>query len=140
MAIPETRYARTADGTHVAYQINGDGPIDIVVLRAWHSNLDHDWEDPVLTGVHRRLGAVGRVIRLDRRGTGLSDRFDPAVLPTIEARGDDMRAVLAAPPPPPLPSGGGKGAPPPILGGPLGEGGGRAAPLTGRGPGAPAPG
>src|ERR671915_288665 len=93
MAIPETRYARTADGTHVAYQINGDGPIDIVVLRAWHSNLDHDWEDPVLAGVHRRLGAVGRVIRLDRRGTGLSDRFDPAVLPTLEARIDDMRAV-----------------------------------------------
>src|SRR5918992_673152 len=60
MAIPETRYARTTDGTHVAYQINGDGPIDIVVLRAWHSNLDQDWEDPVLTGVHRRLGADGR--------------------------------------------------------------------------------
>lgn len=93
---PETRYARTTDGTHVAYQINGDGPIDIVVLRAWHSNLDHDWEDPVLAGVHRRLGAVGRVIRLDRRGSGLSDRFDPSDLPTVEARVDDMRAVLDA--------------------------------------------
>jgi class 3 adenylate cyclase/alpha-beta hydrolase superfamily lysophospholipase len=94
--LPETRYARTADGTHVAYQINGDGPIDIVLLRAWHSNLDHDWDDPVLAGVHRRLGAVGRVIRLDRRGTGLSDRFDPDALPTLEARVDDMRAVLDA--------------------------------------------
>jgi class 3 adenylate cyclase/alpha-beta hydrolase superfamily lysophospholipase len=93
---PETRYARTADGTHVAYQVHGDGPIAIVVLRAWHSNLDHEWNDPVLAGVYRRLGAVGRVIRLDRRGTGLSDRFDPDALPTIEARVDDMRAVLDA--------------------------------------------
>ena len=93
---PETRYARTTDGTHVAYQVHGDGPIDIVVLRAWHSNLDHEWNDPVLAGVYRRLGAVGRVIRLDRRGSGLSDRFDPSVLPTVEARVDDMRAVLDA--------------------------------------------
>ena len=93
---PEIRYARATDGTHVAYQVNGDGPIDIVILRAWHSNLEHDWEDPVLAGVHRRLGAVGRVIRLDRRGSGLSDRFDPNNLPTVEARVDDMRAVLDA--------------------------------------------
>jgi class 3 adenylate cyclase len=93
---PETRYARTTDGTHVAYQVNGDGPIDIVVLRAWHSNLDHEWADPVLAGIHRRLGAVGRVIRLDRRGSGLSDRLDPSAPPTLEARIDDMRAVLDA--------------------------------------------
>ena len=93
---PETRYARTLDGTHVAYQVSGDGPVDILMLRAWHSNLDHDWEDPVLAGVQRRLGAVGRVIRLDRRGTGLSDRLDPNELPTVEARVDDMRAVLDA--------------------------------------------
>jgi class 3 adenylate cyclase len=93
---PETRYARTVDGTHVAYQLNGDGPVDILVLRAWYSNLDHEWADPVLAGIYRRLGAVGRVIRLDRRGTGLSDRFDHAVLPTVEHRVDDMRAVLDA--------------------------------------------
>lgn len=93
---PETRYARTADGTHVAYQVNGDGPVDILVLRTWYSNLDHEWADPVLAGIYRRLGAIGRVVRLDRRGTGQSDRFDHAEPPTVEHRVDDMRAVLDA--------------------------------------------
>ena len=93
---PEIRYARAADGTHVAYQVHGEGPIDILVLRAWHSNLEHDWEEPILTGVHRRLGSIGRVVRLDRRGTGLSDRLGPDELPTLEHRVDDMRAVLDA--------------------------------------------
>ena len=93
---PETRYARTTDGTHVAYQVHGDGPVDILVLRAWHSNLEHEWNEPVLAGILRRLGSIGRVIRLDRRGTGLSDHFDPATLPTLEDRIDDIRAVLDA--------------------------------------------
>lgn len=93
---PETRYARTADGTHVAYQVHGDGPIDLLVMRAWHSNLEHEWEEPVLAGILRRLGSVGRVVRIDRRGTGLSDHFDPAVLPTLEDRIDDIRAALDA--------------------------------------------
>jgi hypothetical protein len=44
---PETRYARTTDGTHVAYQVHGAGPIDLLVLRAWYSNLDHEWAEPV---------------------------------------------------------------------------------------------
>jgi len=93
---PETRYARTTDGTHVAYQVHGDGPVDLLVTRAWVSNLEHEWEEPVLAGIFRRLGSLGRVIRLDRRGTGLSDHFDPAVLPTLEDRIDDVRAVLDA--------------------------------------------
>src|SRR5688572_22065161 len=93
---PETRYARTTDGTHVAYQVHGDGPIDILVLRAWYSNLDHEWREPILSGIQRRLGSLGRVVRLDRRGTGLSDRVDHDSLPTLEHRLDDMRAVLDA--------------------------------------------
>jgi class 3 adenylate cyclase/alpha-beta hydrolase superfamily lysophospholipase len=93
---PETRFARTADGTHVAYQVHGDGPVDLLVLRAWHSNLEHEWLEPVLAGLLRRLGSVGRVIRLDRRGTGLSDRFDLATRPTLEHRIDDVRATLDA--------------------------------------------
>jgi class 3 adenylate cyclase len=93
---PETRYARTADGTHVAYQVHGDGPIDILILRAWHSSLDHEWREPVLAGIYHRLGSLGRVIRLDRRGTGLSDPVDHNSLPTLEHRIDDMRAVLDA--------------------------------------------
>lgn len=93
---PETRYARTTDGTHVAYQVTGDGPIDLLLMRAWHSHLEHEWEEPILAGIFRRLGSVGRLIRLDRRGTSLSDRFDPSELPTLEARVDDIRAVLEA--------------------------------------------
>jgi class 3 adenylate cyclase len=92
----EIRYARAADGTHVAYQVTGDGPIDLLLMRAWHSHLEHEWEEPVLAGIFRRLGSLGRLIRLDRRGTGLSDRFDPSELPTLEARVDDIRAVLDA--------------------------------------------
>jgi class 3 adenylate cyclase len=93
---PEIRYARAADGTHVAYQVHGEGEMDILVLRAWYSNLEHDWEEPILTGIHRRLGSIGRVVRLDRRGTGLSDPLGPDELPTLEHRVDDMRAVLDA--------------------------------------------
>ena len=93
---PETRYARTTDGTHVAFQAFGDGAADIVVMRSWHSNLDNDWTDPVVAGIYRRLASVGRVIILDRRGTGLSDRLDPAVQPTLEDRIDDISAVMVA--------------------------------------------
>ena len=93
---PETRYARTTDRTHVAYKVSGEGPIDILVMRAWASNLENEWRDPVLAGILRRLGAIGRVVHLDRRGTGQSDRIDPASPPTLEQRVDDMRAVLDA--------------------------------------------
>jgi len=93
---PETRYARTTDRTHVAYKVSGEGPIDILVMRAWSSNIENEWDEPVLAGILRRLGAIGRVVHLDRRGTGLSDRFDPDARPTLEERVDDMRAVLDA--------------------------------------------
>jgi class 3 adenylate cyclase len=93
---PETRYARTTDRMHVAYKVSGDGPIDVLVMRAWSSNLDNEWRDPVLAGILRRLGAIGRVVHLDRRGTGQSDRIDLGSPPTLEQRIDDMRAVLDA--------------------------------------------
>lgn len=64
---PETRYARAADGTHVAFQIQGQGPVDILIERGWFTNLDHEWEEPILAGIYRRLGAIGRVIRQFRR-------------------------------------------------------------------------
>ena len=90
---PETRYARTADSTT---SLTGDGPIDLLVMRAWHSHLEHEWEEPVLAGIFRRLGSVGRVIRLDRRGTSLSDRFDPSSSRPWRREVDDIRAVLDA--------------------------------------------
>ena len=92
--IPETRYARTSDRTHVAYKVSGDGPIDILVMRAWYSNVENEWREPVFSGIMRRLGSIGRVVHLDRRGTGLSDTIEEDSLPTLEQRVDDMRAVL----------------------------------------------
>jgi class 3 adenylate cyclase/alpha-beta hydrolase superfamily lysophospholipase len=94
--MPETRYARTVDGTHVAYQVTGAGPVDILYLRAWHTDIEHEWAEPVLARKLRRLGAMGRLIRLDRRGMGMSDRFDRRVPPTVEDRLDDISAVLDA--------------------------------------------
>jgi class 3 adenylate cyclase len=92
----ETRFATAADGTYIAYQVSGEGPLDIVWLRAWHSNIEHEWDEPVLGRVLRRLGTMGRVIRLDQRGTGLSDRIAYRPAPTLEDRSDDIRAVLEA--------------------------------------------
>jgi len=94
--IPETRYARTSDRTHVAYKVSGDGPIDILIMRAWYSNVENEWREPVFSGIMRRLGSIGRVVHLDRRGTGLSDGIEQDSLPTLEQRVDDMRAVLDA--------------------------------------------
>ena len=93
---PETRYARATDGTHVAFQVHGRGEVDILIERGWFTNLDHEWEEPILAGIYRRLGSIGRVIRMDRRGSGLSDPLDQAGLPTIEERSDDILAVMAA--------------------------------------------
>lgn len=93
---PETRYARTTDRTHVAYKVTGEGPIDILVMRAWSSDLENEWRDPILAGILRRFSSVGRVVHLDRRGTGQSDRLEPGSRPTLEQRMDDMRAVLDA--------------------------------------------
>ena len=93
---PETHYARTTDGTHVAYQVHGNGPVDMLFERGWFTNLDQEWEEPIMAGVLQRLGSIGRVIRMDRRGSGLSDRFDHATLPTVDDRVDDIEAVMRA--------------------------------------------
>jgi class 3 adenylate cyclase len=92
----ETRYARASDGTYIAYQVTGDGPVDIVLLRGWYSMLEHEWDEPVLARILRRLGAMGRLIRFDRRGAGLSDRIVHRPVPTIEDRLDDILAVMDA--------------------------------------------
>jgi class 3 adenylate cyclase len=92
--LPDTRYAKTVDGVHIAYQAFGEGPVDILVMSAYFSNVEHAWALPVTRQVNERLAALGRVIRLDGRGTGLSDRLRGGRLPTLEERIDDMRAVL----------------------------------------------
>ena len=55
MQIPETRYARTVDGLSIAYQVAGDGPPDVVLLRAWHTNVEYDWEERVLAQGHGKV-------------------------------------------------------------------------------------
>ena len=87
------RYARSAD-LNVAYQVTGDGPIDLVLISGFVSHLEKDWEEPRHAHFLERLGSMGRLIRFDKRGTGLSDR--PAGVPDLETRMDDVRAVMDA--------------------------------------------
>jgi pimeloyl-ACP methyl ester carboxylesterase len=90
---PPTRYAKSGD-VSIAYQILGDGPIDLVFVMGWVSHLDWFWEEPRFARFLRRLAAFSRLILFDKRGTGLSDRS--VGLPPLEQRMDDVRAVLDA--------------------------------------------
>ncbi|BCH08390.1 hypothetical protein MesoLj131c_26480 [Mesorhizobium sp. 131-3-5] len=90
---PETHYVKSG-GVSVAYQVTGGGPFDLVYVQGWVSNLDYAWESPRLTHVLRRLGSFCRLVRIDKRGTGLSDRN--VGFPTMQERADDLRAVLDA--------------------------------------------
>jgi class 3 adenylate cyclase len=94
--VPETKYARTADGIHIAYQVFGDGPIDLVFVMGWMTNIDAMWEDPAFAHMLSQLGTFARVIVFDKRGCGLSDRVSLNELPTLEMRMDDLRAVMDA--------------------------------------------
>ena len=89
----ETRYAKSGD-VNVAYQVVGDGPLDLVLVPGWVSDVEQAWEDPSFAAFLRRLTSFARLILLDRRGTGLSDRV--AELPGLEERMDDVRAVMDA--------------------------------------------
>jgi DNA-binding SARP family transcriptional activator/class 3 adenylate cyclase/pimeloyl-ACP methyl ester carboxylesterase len=86
-------YARSGD-LSIAYQITGDGPVDLVLVSGFVSHLEQDWDDPRHEHFLERLGSITRLIRFDKRGTGLSDR--PHGLPDLETRMDDVRAVMDA--------------------------------------------
>ena len=92
---PETRYARSGD-LHIAYQVIGDGPRDLVMVPGFVSNVETVWEVPAAAEFLRRLASFSRLILFDKRGTGLSDRVPVSALPSLEARMDDVRAVLDA--------------------------------------------
>lgn len=91
--IPETRYANS-NGVNIAYQIFGNGPIDIVYVPGWITHLELGWEQPLVRNFYERLATMGRVILFDKRGTGLSDQT--ADLPDLTQRMDDVRAVMDA--------------------------------------------
>ena len=88
----ETRYAKSGD-VHIAYQVTGDGPIDLVLVPGFVSHLETDSDSPVRSRLLQRLASFCRLIRFDKRGTGLSDRVK---IPTLEQRMDDVRAVMDA--------------------------------------------
>lgn len=93
MNTPDTRYAKAGD-VNIAYQVSGDGPLDLVLVPGFVSHLENDWEEPRSAHFLDRLGSFSRLIRFDKRGTGLSDR--PPGLPDLETRMDDVRVVMDA--------------------------------------------
>jgi class 3 adenylate cyclase len=92
-SIPDTRYAKSGD-VHVAYQVMGSGPLDVVLAPVFISHLEMQLEEPHTARFFERLSSFCRLIRFDKRGTGLSDRV--AAMPTLEERMDDVRAVMDA--------------------------------------------
>ena len=90
---PETKYTKSGD-VHIAYQVVGEGPIDLVMVPGFVSHVEYIWEEPRAANALRRLASFSRVIMFDKRGTGLSDRVGP--MPILEQRMDDVRAVMDA--------------------------------------------
>jgi len=93
---PETHYAKTAGGVHIAYQVLGDEPLDLVLVSWGGSHLELAWEIAAFARVYRRLASFSRLIRLDYRGTGMSDPLGLSEQPSLEARAEEMLAVLDA--------------------------------------------
>jgi pimeloyl-ACP methyl ester carboxylesterase len=93
VAVP-TLYARAEDGAHIAYQVIGDGPLDVVSVPGFVSNVEVAWEMPFIRSQIERIASFARLIRFDKRGTGLSDRGDG--IPTLERRMEDLHDVMDA--------------------------------------------
>jgi class 3 adenylate cyclase/pimeloyl-ACP methyl ester carboxylesterase len=92
-SMPETQYAKSGD-TYIAYQVMGEGPFDLVFVPGFISHVEMQLESPVFAPFVERLASFCRLIRFDKRGTGLSDRLSG--IPTLEERMDDVRAVMDA--------------------------------------------
>jgi pimeloyl-ACP methyl ester carboxylesterase len=92
--VPDINYARSADGVHVAYQVLGDGPPDVVYANSFMSHIEVSWDYPPAVRFYERMGAFCRLVLFDRRGTGLSDPIVEHF--TMEDRTDDIRAVMDA--------------------------------------------
>jgi pimeloyl-ACP methyl ester carboxylesterase len=90
---PETLYAKSGD-VHVAYQVVGDAPIDLVYIPNGPHHVELNWENPPVARFLERLASLARLIAFDKRGTGMSDRV--AGVPTLDSRMDDVRAVMDA--------------------------------------------
>src|SRR5260370_17523499 len=91
---PTTRYARSGN-VSIAYQVLGDGPGDLIMVFGWVSNVEVNWEEPMLARFLTQLARYTRLIVFDKRGTGLSDRVSEVA--SLEVRMDDVRAAMHAP-------------------------------------------
>jgi class 3 adenylate cyclase len=92
---PETQYAR-ADGLYLAYQVLGEGAVDLVLADQWTSHQEAQWDVPPAAELRRRLAKIGRLILFDKRGVGMSDPVAIQSLPAIESWIDDVRSVMDA--------------------------------------------
>lgn len=90
---PDVRYARN-NGVAIAYEVIGDGPVDLIYLPGFINNLEVMWSNPLLGRFLERLASFCRLIVVDRRGAGLSDRLSPQDLPPLEDLVDDVAAVM----------------------------------------------
>lgn len=90
---PKTNYTKSGK-FNIAFQVVGDGPVDIIYIPGWVSNIDMMWAEPRLAAFLTRLTLFSRLILFDKRGTGLSDRTDE--YSTMEERMDDINAVMKA--------------------------------------------
>jgi len=92
---PQTSYVQNGD-VNIAYQVIGDGPVDIVFVMGWVSHLEYFWKHHLFASFLERLASFSRLILFDKRGTGLSDRVPNDRLPTLEQRMEDVHAVMDA--------------------------------------------
>ena len=92
--VPETRYAKTRDGVHIAFEVLGEGPFDLIFANSWCSHAEFSWSNPTIARFYERLSSFCRLVLFDKRGTGSSDPMTG--VPTMEDRMDDIRAVMDA--------------------------------------------
>ena len=93
---PQTQYAVSTGDINIAYQVVGEGPLDLVFVMGWVSHLEYFWQEPSFARFLIRLASFSRLILFDKRGTGLSDRVPINELPTLEQRMTDVQAVMDA--------------------------------------------
>jgi class 3 adenylate cyclase len=91
-----TRYTRTAEGTYLAYQVSGDGPIDLVLPITGSAAIELIWDEPEVSQFISRLASFSRLITFDPRGFGSSGRLDAGAVPAVQAWKDDIGAVMDA--------------------------------------------
>lgn len=96
LIMPKTQYALSTGGVNIAYQVLGQGPLDLVFVMGWVSHLEYFWREPSFARFLARLASFSRLILFDKRGTGLSDPVPLSDLPTLEQRMTDVNAVMDA--------------------------------------------